>query len=68
MVVIGTGAGGGTLAHRPAPTGKRVLILERGDRLPACATTGTPRPSSSGASTGPLSTGTTRTATRSRPR
>ncbi|MFF3332841.1 GMC oxidoreductase [Streptomyces sp. NPDC002888] len=34
VVVIGTGAGGGTLAHRLAPSGKRVLILERGDYLP----------------------------------
>ncbi|MFI6586081.1 GMC oxidoreductase [Embleya sp. NPDC050493] len=34
VVIIGTGAGGGTLAHRLAPTGKRVLILERGDYLP----------------------------------
>jgi choline dehydrogenase-like flavoprotein len=31
VVVIGTGAGGGTLAHRLAPTGKRILLLERGD-------------------------------------
>ncbi|BAL88510.1 putative oxidoreductase [Actinoplanes missouriensis 431] len=34
VIVIGTGAGGGTLAHRLASTGKRVLILERGDYLP----------------------------------
>ncbi|GAA1082330.1 GMC family oxidoreductase [Kitasatospora arboriphila] len=34
VIVIGTGAGGGTLAHRLAPTGKRILILERGDYLP----------------------------------
>jgi choline dehydrogenase-like flavoprotein len=34
VIVIGTGAGGGTLAHRLAGTGKRVLILERGDYLP----------------------------------
>ena len=34
VIVIGTGAGGGTLAHRLAPTGKQVLILERGDYLP----------------------------------
>ncbi|WP_030154211.1 GMC oxidoreductase [Streptomyces sp. NRRL S-244] len=34
VVIIGTGAGGGTLAHRLAPSGKRVLILERGDYLP----------------------------------
>ena len=30
-IIIGTGAGGGTLAYRLAPTGKRVLLLERGD-------------------------------------
>ena len=31
VIIIGSGAGGGTLAHRLAPTGARVLILERGD-------------------------------------
>ncbi|MFJ1864275.1 GMC oxidoreductase [Streptomyces sp. NPDC088097] len=34
VIIIGTGAGGGTLAHRLAPTGKRILILERGGFLP----------------------------------
>lgn len=34
VIIIGTGAGGGTLAHRLAPTGKRILILERGQFLP----------------------------------
>lgn len=34
VIVIGSGAGGGTLAHHLAPSGKRVLILERGDWLP----------------------------------
>lgn len=34
VLIIGTGAGGGTLAHRLASTGKRVLLLERGDFLP----------------------------------
>jgi choline dehydrogenase-like flavoprotein len=34
VIVIGSGAGGGTLAHRLAPSGKRVLLLERGDYLP----------------------------------
>jgi choline dehydrogenase-like flavoprotein len=34
VIIIGTGAGGGTLAHTLAPTGKRILILERGDFLP----------------------------------
>jgi choline dehydrogenase-like flavoprotein len=32
--VIGSGAGGGTLAYRLAPSGKRILILERGDYVP----------------------------------
>ncbi len=30
----GTGAGGGTLAYRLAPSGKSILLLERGDYLP----------------------------------
>jgi choline dehydrogenase-like flavoprotein len=30
VIIIGSGAGGGTLAHRLAPTGARILILERG--------------------------------------
>lgn len=34
VVIIGSGAGGGTLAHRLAPSGKKILILERGDWLP----------------------------------
>ncbi len=34
IIIIGTGAGGGTLAHHLAPTGKKILILERGDFLP----------------------------------
>jgi choline dehydrogenase-like flavoprotein len=33
MIIIGTGAGGGTLAYSLAPTGKRILLLERGDFL-----------------------------------
>lgn len=34
VIIIGTGAGGGTLARALAPTGKRILLLERGDYLP----------------------------------
>ena len=34
VIIIGTGAGGGTLAYRLAPTGKRILVLERGDYVP----------------------------------
>jgi choline dehydrogenase-like flavoprotein len=31
VIIIGSGAGGGTLAHRLAASGKRILLLERGD-------------------------------------
>jgi choline dehydrogenase-like flavoprotein len=34
VIIIGTGAGGGTLAHTLAPSGKRILLLERGGYLP----------------------------------
>jgi choline dehydrogenase-like flavoprotein len=34
LIVIGSGAGGGTLTHALASTGKRILLLERGDFLP----------------------------------
>ena len=30
VIIIGTGAGGGTLARKLAPSGKKILILERG--------------------------------------
>jgi len=33
VIVIGSGPGGGSVAHRLARTGKRILILERGDYL-----------------------------------
>jgi choline dehydrogenase-like flavoprotein len=34
VIIIGSGAGGGTLAHALAPSGKRILIIERGGYLP----------------------------------
>ena len=34
VVIIGSGAGGGTLAWKLAPSGRRVLLVERGDYLP----------------------------------
>jgi choline dehydrogenase-like flavoprotein len=34
VIIIGTGAGGGTLARHLAPSGKKILLLERGDWLP----------------------------------
>jgi choline dehydrogenase-like flavoprotein len=34
VIIIGSGAGGGTLAYALADSGKRILLLERGDFLP----------------------------------
>jgi choline dehydrogenase-like flavoprotein len=34
VIIIGTGAGGGTLAQHLAPSGKRILLLERGEYVP----------------------------------
>jgi choline dehydrogenase-like flavoprotein len=34
VIIIGTGAGGGTLAKALAPTGRHILLLERGDYVP----------------------------------
>lgn len=31
VIIVGTGAGGGTLARKLAPTGKKILVLERGE-------------------------------------
>ncbi len=34
LVIIGSGAGGGTVAQSLAPSGARILLLERGDYVP----------------------------------
>lgn len=34
VIVVGSGPGGASLAQRLAPSGRRILILERGDYLP----------------------------------
>ena len=34
VIVIGTGAGGGTMAHALAATGARMLVVERGEAVP----------------------------------
>jgi choline dehydrogenase-like flavoprotein len=34
IIIIGTGTGGSTIAYKLAPTGKRILILERGGFIP----------------------------------
>ena len=34
LVVIGSGAGEGTVTHALAPTGARILLLERGGWMP----------------------------------
>lgn len=33
VIIVGTGAGGGTLTRKLAPTGKKILVLERGEFL-----------------------------------
>ena len=34
VIIVGTGAGGGTMAHQLARAGKKLLVLERGTFLP----------------------------------
>jgi choline dehydrogenase-like flavoprotein len=34
VLIIGSGAGGGTLAYKLAPSGKRILLIERGPYVP----------------------------------
>ena len=33
VIIVGSGPGGGTMAWRLAQTGKRILLIERGDYL-----------------------------------
>jgi choline dehydrogenase-like flavoprotein len=44
VIIIGSGAGGGTLAHALADSGKRILLLERGDYLPREMDNWSPKP------------------------
>ena len=68
VIIIGTGAGGGTLAHRLAPTGKSILLLERGDYVPREKDNWARRPSNvEGEVQHEGDRGTTRTASRSIP-
>jgi choline dehydrogenase-like flavoprotein len=34
IIIIGSGAGGGTIAYKLASTGKKILVLERGEYIP----------------------------------
>lgn len=43
VIIIGTGAGGGTLLSTLAKTGKKILVLERGDYVPREADNWSPR-------------------------
>ncbi|MFC7663142.1 FAD-dependent oxidoreductase [Methylorubrum suomiense] len=67
VIIVGSGPGGGSAAWRLARTGKRVLVIERGDYLPASARTGTPTRSSARPATKRTRPGPPRTATRSSP-
>ena len=44
VIIVGSGAGGGTLAHTLAGSGKSILLLERGDFLPKETDNWDPRP------------------------
>jgi choline dehydrogenase-like flavoprotein len=44
VIIVGSGAGGGTLAHTLAASGKRILLLERGDFLPREIENWNPKP------------------------
>jgi len=44
VIIVGTGAGGGTLAYTLAQSGKRILLLERGDFLPRELANWDPKP------------------------
>jgi choline dehydrogenase-like flavoprotein len=44
VIIIGSGAGGGTLAHTLAGSGTSILLLERGDFLPRETDNWDPRP------------------------
>ena len=43
VIIIGTGAGGGTLARKLAASGKRILLLERGGYVPREKSNWSPR-------------------------
>jgi choline dehydrogenase-like flavoprotein len=43
VIIIGTGAGGGTLLYQLAATGKKILVLERGDFVPRESDNWSPR-------------------------
>ena len=69
VVIIGTGAGGGTLGHRLATSGAEGALARTWARsCHASATTGRPRRCSSAESTSPRRSGTTDTAASSSPR
>ena len=34
IIIIGTGAGGGTLLHKLADSGKKILVIEKGGYIP----------------------------------
>jgi choline dehydrogenase-like flavoprotein len=43
FIIVGTGAGGGTLAYALAPTGAKILLLERGTSIPRNSDNWNPR-------------------------
>ena len=60
-IIIGTGAGGGTLAYHLAQAGKRILVLDEALFFPRKNSTGIPPPSSLITDTTPKMFGSIRT-------
>ncbi len=68
LVIVGSGAGGGTMARALASTGRRILLIERGrERALASRRTGARPRSGRNCATGRPSTGSTRRARSSGP-
>ena len=67
VVIIGSGAGGGTMAHALAGSGARILILERGDFVPQEAENWDPAAVWKDLGISPLSAGSTTAAANSVP-
>src|SRR5580765_4176001 len=64
VIIIGSGAGGSTLLNKLAPSGKRILVLERGPFLPREKENWDPRLLSTPRATSALKSGMTRTVAR----
>lgn len=67
IVIIGSGMGGATAAYALAPTGAKILILEKGHQLPQRPENRDARAISAAATSAPTNSGTTPPARASTP-